>query len=43
MFNCQVFYHKEGANHWRATIAFFQKEKMKVKTNLGSNAVFSVV
>ena len=39
MFNCQVFYHKEGTNHWRATIAFFPKEKMKVKITLGSNAV----
>ena len=31
MFNCQVFYHKEGTNHWRATLAFFPKEKMTIK------------
>ena len=43
MFNCQVFYHKEGTNHWRATLAFFPKEKMKVKINLGCNAVFSAI
>ena len=40
MFNCQVFYHKGETNYWKATIAFFPKEKMKVKINLGSsNAV----
>ena len=27
---CQVFYHKEEANHWKATIAFFTKEKQTV-------------
>ena len=43
MFNCQVFYHKKGTNHWRATIAFFPKKKMKVKINLGSNAVLRLI
>ena len=27
---CQVFYHKEGTNHWKATLAFFTKNKMDV-------------
>ena len=27
---CQVFYHKEETNHWKATIAFFTKEKQTV-------------
>ena len=39
MYNCQVFYRKEGTNHWKATIAFFPEEKMKVKNVLGSNAI----
>ena len=28
---CQVFYHKEETNHWKATIAFFTKEKQTVE------------
>ena len=29
---CQVFYHKEALNHWRATFAFFPKQHLKVCT-----------
>ena len=29
---CQVFYHKlKGINHWKATLAFFTKEKQVVE------------
>ena len=28
---CQVFYHKEGMNHWKAALAFFTKEKQMVE------------
>ena len=27
---CQVFYHKEALNHWRATFAFFPKQHHEV-------------
>ena len=27
---CQVFYHKLGLNWWKATLAFFPKEKLAV-------------
>ena len=27
---CQVFYHKEATNCWRATFAFFPKEHLEV-------------
>ena len=27
---CQVFYHKEALNYWRATFAFFPKHQLKV-------------
>ena len=31
---CQVFYHKlKGINHWKATLAFFTKEKQVVEKN----------
>ena len=31
---CQVFYHKlKGINHWKATLAFFTKEKQLVEKN----------
>ena len=29
---CQIFYHKlEGTKHWKATLAFFTKEKQTVE------------
>ena len=31
MYMCQAFYHKGGINHWKATLAFFPKEKQLVK------------
>ena len=26
---CQVFYHKLGLNHWRATFVFFQMSNLR--------------
>ena len=31
---CQVFYHKEALNHWRARVAFFSKQHLKVHDRL---------
>ena len=28
--NCQVFYHREGINCWKATLAFFSKHQFNV-------------
>ena len=27
---CQVFYHREALNHWRATVTFFPKQHLEV-------------
>ena len=31
---CQVFYHKLGLNWWKATLAFFPKEQLTVRSIL---------
>ena len=38
---CQVFYHKEALNHWRARVAFFPKKYLEVTRSINVYLVCS--
>ena len=43
---CQVFYHKEALNHWKARVAFFPKNHKKVTVLcllFGNNYLYIII